>query len=86
MQLTLTDEERGALLAMLNTSYRELRDEISNTDAYEMRESLKRTEVLLTGVLEKLEPGWAASRGVKLHAPEQVLTPYEEYEGLVPVE
>lgn len=66
MQLNLSNEERAAVMSALDVSYKELRGEIANTDSYEMRESLKHTEMVLAGVLEKLEPGWAANHGVQL--------------------
>ncbi len=48
MQFTLTDEEREALLTTVNSAYPELRDEISNTGPYELRELLKRSAMTCT--------------------------------------
>ena len=70
MQVSLSNAECAALLTALNVSFTELREEISNTDSYEIHESLKHTEMVLIGVLEKLEPGWAASHGVQLPSAE----------------
>ena len=69
MELHLTDEERATLLDVLNTAYVELRDEIANTESYDLRQSLKHTGQVLIGLLDRLEPGWAARQGVELPVP-----------------
>ena len=71
MRVNLSNAEWATLLTALNVSITELRQEIANTDSHELHESLKRTEMVLTGVIEKLEPGWAADHGVQLLQPDR---------------
>jgi hypothetical protein len=60
MQLTINENEREMLMTTLTTAYRELHDQISDTDAFELREALKHTALVLVDVLDQLDPEWAA--------------------------
>jgi hypothetical protein len=66
MQLTINENEREMLMTTLTTAYRELRDQIADTDAFELREALKRTVLVLVDVLEQLDPDWAARHRAQL--------------------
>jgi hypothetical protein len=70
MELTLSSEERATLMTTLGTAYTELRDELSTTDSYELREWLKHTAEVLAGMLDRLDPGWTALHGMQLRAPQ----------------
>ena len=54
MNLTLSDEERTYLAEVLDRSFRDLKEEINKTEAYEYKESLKAQERMLVGLLAKL--------------------------------
>jgi hypothetical protein len=83
MQLNLSHEEREILLAALTAYHSEMRNEISNTDSYDLSASLKRIELAVVGVLEKLEPGWAARHAVQMPVVQQVPVPVDEYSDTV---
>ena len=54
MDLTLSDEERAYLAELLDRDFRDLKEEINKTEAYEYKESLKAQERMLVGLLAKL--------------------------------
>ena len=54
MNLTLSDEERAYLVELLDRDFRDLKEEINKTEAYEYKESLKAQERMLVGLLDKL--------------------------------
>jgi hypothetical protein len=54
VNLTLSDEERAYLAEVLDRSFRDLKEEINKTEAYEYKESLKGQERMLVGLLAKL--------------------------------
>lgn len=55
MRLELTVEEQQALLSVLEEALPELREEIRKTDNFDLRELLKRREVFLRELYEKLQ-------------------------------
>jgi hypothetical protein len=57
MTFTLTGEEHELLLAVLNQVLREKEIEERRTDAITYREYVRRQEVLLEGLVEKLRRG-----------------------------
>jgi hypothetical protein len=54
VNLTLSDEERAYLAELLDRDFRDLKEEINKTEAYEYKESLKAQERMLVGLLDKL--------------------------------
>ncbi|GIW10968.1 MAG: hypothetical protein KatS3mg061_2025 [Dehalococcoidia bacterium] len=52
--ISLSEEELRLLHEILSDYLANLRVEIANTDSYELREALKRNEVTLRGLLERL--------------------------------
>jgi hypothetical protein len=54
MQLALTPEEADILTDTLNGFLAELREEIYKTESYDLREQLKRREIVLKAVLVRL--------------------------------
>jgi hypothetical protein len=56
IRLDLTKEETGMLIDMLEYDYKQLRNEISNTENWEFKAGLKKKEELLKKLL-------AAARG-----------------------
>ncbi len=55
-RLELSDEEVEELQSILRNYLSDLRMEIAGTDNWDFREGLKRREMLLDRVLERLEP------------------------------
>lgn len=55
-QLSLTEEEAAVLGQALQTYISDLRMEIAGTDAFELREALKRQEAILEGILQAVGP------------------------------
>jgi hypothetical protein len=54
MNLELTDKEKNALVAVLKDYLPELRGEIASGGKHEFKEELKEEEVVLKGILDKL--------------------------------
>ena len=54
MQLSLTDDEKGALIEILNQVLPNLREEVYKTESFDYREQLKRQEALIKGLLTRL--------------------------------
>jgi len=54
MNLELTDKERDALIVVLKDYLPELRGEIASGGKHEFKEELKEEEVVLKGILDKL--------------------------------
>jgi hypothetical protein len=52
--LTLSDEERALLADLLDSDYRDLKQEIANTEGFEFKEELKAREAMLLGILERV--------------------------------
>ena len=63
MQLNLTDAGVDALKIAIDSYYSDLREEIANTDDYDVRETLKGIEAALAQIRDQLEPGWLARSG-----------------------
>lgn len=61
MQLYLQPEEASLLRRILSSYLGDLRMEISNTDSYDMRQSLKREEEQITAIIGRLEQAGAQS-------------------------
>ncbi len=61
MQIVLGEEERLALLEVLNQALPDLREEVYKTESFEFREELKRREALLKGLVERLAASQAAA-------------------------
>jgi hypothetical protein len=57
MQLTLSEEEKHALVEILNEALPNLREEVYKTENYDYREQLKRREALLKELLARLSAG-----------------------------
>ena len=55
MDMHLLEEERGFLVDLLETTLRELRQEVHRTEGFEFKEILRKKETLLGGLLDKLE-------------------------------
>lgn len=53
--LELSDEEREALVKLLEENVSDLRYEIGNTDSYDYRKGLKHKEAVLGAVLARLK-------------------------------
>ena len=54
MQLTLTEQDAATLSKALETYVSDLRMEIRETDAHDVREGLKREEGVINAVIEQL--------------------------------
>jgi hypothetical protein len=54
MQLRLTDDEVAVLRQVLEVYLIQLRDEVSNTDAYELRQALKRNEEVIKDLMRRV--------------------------------
>lgn len=54
MNLELTDKEKNALLVVLKDYIPELRGEIASGGKHDFKEELKEEEVILRGILDKL--------------------------------
>jgi hypothetical protein len=52
--LTLSDDERALLADLLDSDYRDLKQEIANTEGFEFKEELKAREAMLLGILERV--------------------------------
>lgn len=55
MELHLEPEEASLLRRILSTYLGDLRMEISNTENYDLRQSLKQEEVQVAAIIERLE-------------------------------
>ncbi|HEX2091027.1 MAG TPA: hypothetical protein VHG28_01445 [Longimicrobiaceae bacterium] len=55
-QLSLTEEEAAVLGQALQTYISDLRMEIAGTDAFELREALRRQEAILERILQAVGP------------------------------
>ena len=76
MQLNLTDSGVDALKIAIDSYYSDLREEIANTDDYDVRQTLKGIEAELAGIRDQLEPGWLARLGaVRATAPSGPVIP-----------
>jgi len=60
LQIEFTPEESGMLREILESYLSDLRMEISHTDLMDFREGLKKREVFLKSLLERLEPAYPA--------------------------
>jgi hypothetical protein len=56
MDVTLQDSEVNLLVRVLTQDLSSLRMEISNTESYDMRESLKGDEEVLKSIIRRLNP------------------------------
>ena len=54
MDLTLSDDERALLVELLDADYRELKEEIGKTEAFDYKESLRARERLLESLIAKV--------------------------------
>jgi hypothetical protein len=54
-QITFTQEEAAALRDILRSDLSDLRMEVADTDSLQFRENLKREEVLLKTLLQRLD-------------------------------
>ena len=54
MQLSLSDEEANLLTAVASQYLSDLREEIYKTETFEVKDQLKREEMLLKGILGRL--------------------------------
>jgi hypothetical protein len=54
MQISLSDDEAALLATVVSQYYSDLREEIYKTDTFEVKDQLKRDEVVLKGILNKL--------------------------------
>jgi hypothetical protein len=61
MQLNLDDTQVTALKLAIDSYYSDLREEIANTDAYNVRQTLMGIEQSLVAVRAMLEPGWTVA-------------------------
>jgi hypothetical protein len=62
-QITLTQEEVGALREVLSSYLSDLRMEIADTDSRQFREGLKRQEALLKKLLQQFDAELVAPGG-----------------------
>jgi hypothetical protein len=60
IQITLSDEEAGSLKNVLESYLSDLRMEIADTEQMDFRDSLKRQEEFLNGLLARLHAGRGA--------------------------
>lgn len=56
MNLTLQDSEVNLLVRVLTQDLSSLKMEISNTESYDMRESLKGDEEVMKSIIRRLNP------------------------------
>lgn len=56
VRIELADDEASMLREILESDLTDLRMEVANTDSFDVRERLKRSEVLLGKVLVLLRP------------------------------
>lgn len=61
IQLDLSEEERQALLSVLENVFSDLRMEIANTDSMDFREKLKRRKETIGKVIDALQDVHGAS-------------------------
>jgi hypothetical protein len=54
MQLRLSDDELTVLRQVLEVYLTQLRDEVSNTDSYDLRQALKRNEQVIKDLMRKV--------------------------------
>jgi len=54
MQISLSDEEANLLTAVASQYLSDLREEIYKTETFEVKDQLKREEMLLKGILGRL--------------------------------
>jgi hypothetical protein len=54
MTIELTEAEGQLLAELLDSDFRDLKEEIHRTETYAYKESLKEREALLVGILQKL--------------------------------
>jgi len=54
MTIELTDVEAQLLADLLDSDYRDLKEEIHRTETFEYKEALKQREALMAGILAKL--------------------------------
>jgi hypothetical protein len=54
MQLRLNDDEVAVLRQVLEVYLIQLRDEVSNTDAYDLRQALKRNEEVIKELMRRV--------------------------------
>ena len=55
MEITLTEQERALLEELLDSDFRELKEEINKTEAYGYKEQLKAREQTLVALMEKFK-------------------------------
>lgn len=56
MQVTMTQEEVRVLFDLLNAYLPELREEVYRTESFQLREQLRRREIILNALLARLGP------------------------------
>lgn len=54
MQISLSDDEAALLATVVSQYYSDLREEIYKTDTFDVKNQLKRDEIILKGILNKL--------------------------------
>jgi len=54
MNVSFTDEERSLLSELLDRDYRELKEEINKTEAYDFKENLKARERQLVALMDRI--------------------------------
>jgi hypothetical protein len=54
MQLDIGSEERSLLIDILDSSYRNLKEEINKTETHDFKEELKAREAMLLSLLDQL--------------------------------
>ena len=54
MTIELTEAEVQLLAELLDSDFRDLKEEIHRTETYEYKEALKQREALLAGILTRL--------------------------------
>lgn len=69
MQLNLDDTQVTALKLAIDSYYSDLREEIANTDAYNVRQTLMGIEQSLVAVRTMLEPGWTVANTTATREP-----------------
>ncbi|HEY7060443.1 MAG TPA: hypothetical protein VII06_03115 [Chloroflexota bacterium] len=60
MNLELNNEERTLLAGLIDESLRDLKEEIYKTETFEYKDQLKARELLMIGILQKLNAGAAS--------------------------
>ncbi|MGH2354663.1 MAG: hypothetical protein ACRDI2_25720 [Chloroflexota bacterium] len=68
MELTLQPEEAALLERVLTNYLSDLRMEVSSTDSYDWRQTLKRDEALIKGLIARLQDTIRASERVAQRA------------------